>query len=117
VLSPQHAAELRTIMESVTTVKDATGTRAAIPGYRIAGKTGTGKRVIDGQYVDGDVASFVGIAPADAPRYVVAVFAHIPKGEGGAVAAPAFRDMMAFTLGHYQVPPTGAAPPTFAVKG
>ena len=47
------------------------------------------------------------MAPADAPRYVIAVFAHTPGGTGGAVAGPAFSDMMAFTLRHYRVPPTG----------
>jgi cell division protein FtsI (penicillin-binding protein 3) len=115
VVSPQTAGGLRTMMEAVTTVRGATGRSAAIEGYRVAGKTGTGLRVLDGRYVAGaSVGSFIGMAPADAPRYVIAVFAYSPNGdEGGAIAGPAFHDMMSFTLGHYQVPPTGAPAPTF----
>jgi cell division protein FtsI (penicillin-binding protein 3) len=81
----------------------------------VAGKTGTGSLVKDGKYAPGDVASFIGMAPVEAPRYVIAVFAHSPGGEGGAVAAPAFSDMMRFTLFHYGVPPTGNPIPTFTL--
>jgi cell division protein FtsI (penicillin-binding protein 3) len=89
-----------------------------VPGYRVAGKTGTGKFVgPDGKYVAGDVGSFIGMAPVDAPRYVIGVFAHTPKGEGGDVSAPAFSDMMAFALGQNHVPPTGTVPPTFQITG
>jgi len=56
-----------------------------------------------------------GMAPADAPRYVVAVFAHTMHGGGGTIAAPVFKDLMTFTLGHFQVPPTGTPPPAFKV--
>jgi len=115
VISAANAAALRQFLEAVVTVPGATGHNAAIAGYRVAGKTGTGLRVVDGKYVAGDVASFVGIAPADAPRFVIAVFAHTPSGAGGTVAAPVFRDMMAYTLGHYGVPPTGSPPPTFTL--
>jgi cell division protein FtsI (penicillin-binding protein 3) len=115
VLDPANAVALRTALEAVTTVPEATGLQAAIPGYRVAGKTGTGKRLVDGEYVPGEVASFIGMAPADAPRYVVAVFAHTPNGEGGPIAAPAFREIMAYTLRHNRVPPTGAPPPNFVV--
>jgi cell division protein FtsI (penicillin-binding protein 3) len=115
VLSPATAAALRTMLEAVVTVDGATGRGAALPGYRVAGKTGTGSKVVDGHYVAGDVASFIGMAPADAPRYVIAVFAHTPGGEGGKVAAPAFRDMMAFTLSRFHVPPTGTPAPTFVI--
>jgi cell division protein FtsI (penicillin-binding protein 3) len=117
VLSADNATAMRSMLEAVVTMPGATGRSAAIPGYRVAGKTGTGIRVIDGRYAQGEVGSFIGMAPADAPRYVIAVFAHTPAGTGGVVAAPAFRDMMAFTLDHYQVPPTGTTPPTFAVTG
>jgi cell division protein FtsI (penicillin-binding protein 3) len=117
VLSESTAATLRTMLEAVVTVDGATGHRAAVPGYRVAGKTGTGKRVVDGHYAPGDVASFIGTAPADAPRYVIGVFAHSPGGEGGDVSAPAFSDMMAFTLGQRHVPPTGTVPPSFTVTG
>jgi cell division protein FtsI (penicillin-binding protein 3) len=55
------------------------------------------------------------MAPADAPRYVVAVFTHTPGGSGGVVAGPAFAAMMEQTLLHYRVAPTGTEPPTFTV--
>jgi cell division protein FtsI (penicillin-binding protein 3) len=118
VLSTQTADTLREMLEAVVTVDGATGQKAAVPGYRVAGKTGTGKFVgPNGKYVAGDVGSFIGMAPADAPRYVIAVFAHSPNGEGGSVAAPAFSDMMAFTLGQNHVPPSGTAPPSFRITG
>ncbi|MER7456572.1 penicillin-binding protein 2 [Micromonospora sp. NPDC126480] len=115
VLSPDIAAELRTILEAVTTVDGATGLAAAVPGYRVAGKTGTGWRLVDGRKQPGEVASFIGMAPAEKPRYVIAVFAHTPGGGGGDIAAPAFRDMMQFALRHYRVPPSAAAAPKFQV--
>jgi cell division protein FtsI (penicillin-binding protein 3) len=55
------------------------------------------------------------MAPADAPRYVIAIFAHTPVGSGGAVAGPAFAQMMAYVLTHYGVPPSGTRPPAFRV--
>lgn len=115
VLSAQTAQTLRTLLESVTTVTGATGRSGAIEGYRVAGKTGTGLYAQNGGYAPGDVASFIGIAPADAPRFVIAVVLDTASGTGGTVAGPAFRDMMSYTLGHYQVPPTGTKPPTFSV--
>jgi cell division protein FtsI (penicillin-binding protein 3) len=115
VLSPSNAAALRTILEAVTTVDDATGVAARVPGYRVAGKTGTGWRLVDGVKQPGEVASFIGMAPAEKPRYVVAVFVWSPGGEGGTVAAPAFREMMGFTLRHYRVPPSGGKAPKFEV--
>jgi cell division protein FtsI (penicillin-binding protein 3) len=119
VLTPQNAATLRQDLEAVVTVPGATGRSAAIAGYRVAGKTGTGAYVgTNGRYATGTVASFIGMAPADAPRYVVAVFAYTPGGdEGGKAAAPAFKDLMSFTLGHYHVPPTGTNAPTFVTTG
>ncbi|MCW6010215.1 penicillin-binding protein 2 [Micromonospora sp. CPCC 205371] len=115
VLSADNAKALRQMMEAVITVPQGTGRKAAVPGYRVSGKTGTGSRVVNGQYVSGAVASFVGMAPAENPRYVIAVFAHVPAGEGGEVAAPAFSQMMAYTLTHYRVPATSTKPPKFTV--
>ncbi len=115
VISPENAAALRQIMEAVTVVNDATGVKARLDGYRISGKTGTGLQVKDGKYAPGEVASFIGMAPADQPKYVIAVFAHTAGGGGGAVAGPAFRDMMAYTLRHFRVPPTGTNPPEFII--
>jgi cell division protein FtsI (penicillin-binding protein 3) len=115
VISAENAAALRTMLEAVVTVRNATGLSAKVPDYRVAGKTGTGKLVQDGQYASGEVASFIGMAPADAPRYVIAVFANTPGGNGGQVAGPAFAEMMEYTLRHYRVAPTGTQPPTFSV--
>ena len=117
VISADNAAVLRTMLEAVVTVKDGTGGTAAVANYRVSGKTGTGKLIRDGKAVDGDVASFVGMAPADAPRYVIAVFAHTLGGNGGPVAGPAFSEMMSYTLRHFTVAPTGASVPTFRVYG
>jgi cell division protein FtsI (penicillin-binding protein 3) len=115
VLSPDTATAMRRLLEAPVAVPNATGVQASIDGYRIAGKTGTGKQVVDGEYTAGEVASFVGMAPAEDPRYVVAVFAHTPGGGGGQVSAPAFRDIMRYTLQHYRVPPTGAEAPAFTL--
>ncbi|GAA2391840.1 penicillin-binding protein 2 [Catellatospora methionotrophica] len=114
VISAENAAALREIMEAVTTVDQATGRSAALPGYRISGKTGTGSQVLNGKYVKGEVGSFIGMAPAENPRYVVAVFVKTPGvGAGGKVAGPAFRDIMAFTLRHFKVLPSTIASPKF----
>jgi cell division protein FtsI (penicillin-binding protein 3) len=114
VLTPQIAGQLRTALEAVTTAKGATATRAAVKGYVIAGKTGTGQQVGgNGKYLPGYAISFIGMAPADNPQYVIGVFAHVPTGSGGLYAAPAFRDMMTFALQHYQVPASGIKAPTF----
>ncbi|MFG1837737.1 peptidoglycan D,D-transpeptidase FtsI family protein [Micromonospora sp. NPDC049175] len=115
VLSPQNAAALRTMLEAVTTVDHATGLTAAVPSYRVAGKTGTGLRFVDGKQQSGEVSSFIGMAPAENPRYVIAVFVYAPNYGGAAVANPAFRDMMQFTLRHYRVPPSTGSAPKFVV--
>ncbi|SCF00770.1 peptidoglycan D,D-transpeptidase FtsI family protein [Micromonospora chokoriensis] len=116
VLSPQNAAALRTMLEAVTTVDGATGVTAAVPGYRVAGKTGTGSRLVNGKIDTDKVSSFIGMAPAENPRYVIAVFVYSPNGGGAAIANPAFRDMMQFTLRHYRVPPSaGGSAPKFTV--
>jgi len=109
VLSPDVAAVMRTDMSAITS-REATGKKAAIPGYVIAGKTGTGQRVENGHYTAGNVTSFIGMAPATDPRYVVAVFVHAPSGVGGAVSAPLFQELMSYTLRHYEVPPEGEQP-------
>ncbi|WP_344400274.1 penicillin-binding protein 2, partial [Catellatospora chokoriensis] len=114
VISAENAAALREIMEAVTTVDQATGRSAALPGYRISGKTGTGSQVLNGKYVKGEVGSFIGMAPAENPRYVVAVFVKTPGvGAGGKVAGPAFRDIMAYTLRHFKVLPSTIGSPKF----
>jgi cell division protein FtsI (penicillin-binding protein 3) len=115
VLSPAVASELRTMMEAVVDHTGATGTQASVPGYRVAGKTGTGKRLIDGKYTSYNYGSFIGMAPAENPRFVIAVSADVPHGTGGDVAAPAFSKMMSYALWHYEVPPSTTKPPKFKI--
>jgi cell division protein FtsI (penicillin-binding protein 3) len=115
VLSPNVASELRTMMQAVVDDKEATGTQAAVSGYNVAGKTGTGKRLVDGQYTSYNYGSFIGMAPAENPRFVVAVSADVPHGSGGDVAAPAFSLMMRHALLEYAVPPSSTKPPTFKI--
>ena len=116
VLDADVAGELRQMMEAVVTVPDGTGTAAAVTGYRVAGKTGTGKLLVDGRYTSHDAGSFIGMAPADNPRFVVAVQLDVDSGGGGSVAAPAFSEMMYYALLHNQVPPSGSKAPTFKIK-
>ena len=116
VMSAANAAALRRMLEAVPSA-EGTAPAAAIDGYRVAGKTGTGQRVLDNKYLPGNVASFIGMAPADKPRFVVAVFVHSPAGVGGAIAGPAFHDLMSFTLRHFDVPPTGSKAPPIRLYG
>jgi cell division protein FtsI (penicillin-binding protein 3) len=116
VLSPTTAAQLREMMESVVDAKGATGIQAAVDGYRVSGKTGTGKMLVEGQYTKHNAGSFIGMAPAEDPQFVIGVFADVPDGTGGSVAAPAFSEMMSSALRHYRVPPSGTEPPTFKLK-
>lgn len=109
VISAANAKTLRWAMSAITTT-EGTGHAAAIPGYVIAGKTGTGNRAKNGKYLPGNVASFIGMAPYTNPRYVVGVFVHTPSGVGGAVAGPIFKVIMTYLLRHYGIPPDAAQP-------
>jgi cell division protein FtsI (penicillin-binding protein 3) len=118
VISTEVARQLRGMLEGVTN-EGGTAVSAAIPGYRVAGKTGTAQRAAEGGgYGNGYVASFVGFAPADAPRLVLSVSVQDPKNGyyGGAVAGPVFSDIMKFALRSMQVPPTGAASPKLRLR-
>jgi len=88
-------------------VVEGTGTEAAIPGYTVAGKTGTANKVENGRYVSKYVASFVGLVPARKPRLAILVMVDEPHGQiwGGVVAAPIFRDLARFSLQYLEVPP------------
>jgi len=90
-------------------VAEGTGTYAAIPGYQVAGKTGTAQKPDShGGYATGQyVASFVGIVPASRPRLVVLLTVDEPHGAiwGGVVAAPAFQQIASFDLGYLEIPP------------
>ncbi|WP_426595352.1 peptidoglycan D,D-transpeptidase FtsI family protein [Cellulomonas sp. McL0617] len=106
VVSPETAKTVLSMMESV--VDDGTGSSAAIPGYRVAGKTGTAQAwASDG--TQGITASFIGVAPADDPRIAVAVILHNPRSSiyGGTVAAPVFSNVAGYLLGELGVAPSG----------
>jgi cell division protein FtsI (penicillin-binding protein 3) len=107
ILSTAISREVISMLQGV--VSDGTGEQAAVPGYLVAGKTGTAaKPDSSGGYSDTRyVASFVGIVPASAPRLVVLVSINEPQGQifGGVVAAPAFRDIARFALQYLDVPP------------
>jgi cell division protein FtsI/penicillin-binding protein 2 len=97
--------EVKTMLRDV--VAEGTGTEAAVPGYTVAGKTGTAAKPENGVYVRKYVASFVGLVPAAKPRLVVLAAVDEPKGQiwGGVVAAPVFRDIARFALQYLEVPP------------
>ena len=117
VISAEVALELRQMLESVVS-EQGTAPLAAVPGYRVAGKTGTAQRVATtgprrGYYDGTYTSSFIGMAPADAPRFVTAVVLNGTGAKGyfgGQVAAPIFSKVMGFALRSYDVPPTGTTP-------
>jgi cell division protein FtsI (penicillin-binding protein 3) len=114
VISAKTAATLRLMLEGVVS-QDGTAPEARIPGYRVAGKTGTAQRFDPtcGCY-KGYTGSFIGMAPADDPKLIVAVTLQRPvRGYyGGTVAAPVFKDVMTYALQKMQIPPTGSKSPT-----
>lgn len=88
-----------------------TAEETAVPGYTLAGKTGTAQKVVDGRYSESQyVASFVGFAPASDPRLLVSIVIDSPKGDyyGGIVAAPAFGEIAKFALPYLGIPPDGS---------
>jgi cell division protein FtsI/penicillin-binding protein 2 len=107
VLSRRVSAQLMSMLQNV--VAEGTGTLAAVPGYRVAGKTGTAAKPdgLGGYSTTKYVASFVGVVPATDPRLVILVAVDEPQGAiwGGVVAAPAFRDIARFDLQYLAVPP------------
>jgi cell division protein FtsI (penicillin-binding protein 3) len=112
VISARVASQLRDMLEAVTT-NEGTAPLARIPGYRIAGKTGTANRPnSDGGY-SGYTSSFVGFGPADKPQLLVEVVLQNPRSGhfGGLVAAPVFHRVMSFALQTLRIPPTGTRPP------
>ena len=108
VMSPETARAVRRMLEMVV-APGGTAPRAQIAGYRVAGKTGTAHKVDGRSYAaDKYISSFVGFAPASAPRLIVAVMIDEPTaGEyyGGVVAAPVFARIMAGALRIMGVPP------------
>jgi cell division protein FtsI (penicillin-binding protein 3) len=114
VVSRNAARQMTDMMERVVDPNAGTAPYAQVPGYVVAGKTGTAQRVgpVCGCYNGQFTVSFAGFAPADRPRFTVYVVVQNPRngGGGGSVAGPAFEKIMAFALRRYGVPPTGAKP-------
>ena len=110
VLSEQNARTLVSLLESV--VSDGTGKRAAIPGYRVAGKTGTAWKAVGGSYAqDQYIGVFGGVAPATRPRLAAVVVIDDPSGAlyyGGDVAAPVFAAVVGGALRLMGVAPDAA---------
>ncbi|KKZ74157.1 peptidoglycan D,D-transpeptidase FtsI family protein, partial [Streptomyces showdoensis] len=114
VVSEKTAKTLGQMLESVVDDEEGTGNKAAIPGYRVAGKTGTANRVDPelGVY-KGYTASFAGFAPADEPRIAVYCAIQNPtKGSyfGGQICGPIYKKVMEFALKTLHVAPTGSEP-------
>jgi cell division protein FtsI/penicillin-binding protein 2 len=109
VVSPQVAGSLRLMLEGVLAA-GGTASEVSIPGYQLAGKTGTANKPdpTTGGYSDTKfVSSFVGFAPARNPRLLVAIMVDEPQGEvlGGQVAAPAFQQLASFALPYLGIAP------------
>ncbi|MCS6996342.1 MAG: penicillin-binding protein 2 [Casimicrobiaceae bacterium] len=113
VYSPETVARVLEMLERATQ-RGGTAPLAQVPGYRVAGKTGTAKKIVAGDYAeDRYVASFVGLAPVSNPRYVVAVMIDEPSAGafyGGAVAAPVFSAVMGQLLRLFEVAPDAPLP-------
>ncbi|HET6831116.1 MAG TPA: penicillin-binding protein 2 [Solirubrobacterales bacterium] len=110
VISKETSVELRKMLEGVLG-DGGTASEVSVPGYVLAGKTGTAQKVVDGTYSETQyIASFVGFAPAADPRLLAAVIVDDPKGGdyyGGSVAAPAFGEIATFALPYLGIAPGG----------
>jgi cell division protein FtsI (penicillin-binding protein 3) len=119
VVTAQTASQMAYMLEAVVGLHG-TAPSAAVPGYRVAGKTGTAQRANPscGCYDGGGyTTTFVGFAPADDPQYVVAVDLTRPtsSAEGGEVAAPVFADIMKYALTAGGIVPSGTPRPDFTL--
>jgi len=109
VVSADTAQKIRLMLESVVS-SEGTAPNAAIPGYRVAGKTGTASRYNSScNCYSGYTASFIGFAPADNPKYVISVTIQDPQGihYGGLLGGPVFKKVMTFVLQSEHIAPTG----------
>jgi cell division protein FtsI/penicillin-binding protein 2 len=109
IISRTTSANVRTMLEGVLAA-GGTASEVSIPGYQLAGKTGTAQKpdpVTGGYSSSKYVASFVGFAPASDPKLLVAVMVDEPQGDhlGGVVAAPAVQQIMQFALPYLRIPP------------
>jgi membrane peptidoglycan carboxypeptidase len=118
-ISAETAATLTTMMEAV--VERGTARAAQIPGYTIAGKTGTASKIVDRRYSRSDYyASFAGFVPSRKPEFVIVVVIDSPHARGyygGTVAAPVFKRIAEAALLHRGIPPTlNALPPVLVAS-
>jgi cell division protein FtsI (penicillin-binding protein 3) len=112
IVSAETARQVRAMLESAVVGEHGTGARAAVPGYRVAGKTGTARKPNEGArgYSGEYIATFVGLAPVEDPQLVVAVMVDEPRPfYGGLVAAPVFSEVMGAALTTRRVVPDGGA--------
>ncbi|WP_218123781.1 penicillin-binding protein 2 [Quadrisphaera sp. DSM 44207] len=112
VVSEETARSVVSMLEGVVSA-EGTGASAAVPGFRVAGKTGTAQAAGEGGYAgNGYTSSFIGVAPAEDPQVVVAVTLQRPQTDyyGGTVAAPVFSDVMAYALAQRGVEPSSTEP-------
>ncbi|HCB07532.1 MAG TPA: penicillin-binding protein 2 [Nocardioides bacterium] len=127
VVSPDAARQMTLMMERVVDPEDGVAPAANVPGYRVAGKTGTAQRVVScmvngvkqGCYDGSNTVSFAGFAPAEDPRFTVYVVIQNPKvagAGGGATAGPVFSKLMGYTLQHFAVPPGHRKQPVLPVE-
>jgi cell division protein FtsI (penicillin-binding protein 3) len=114
VVSPQVARDVLSMLEQVVT-REGTGLKAAVTGYRVAGKTGTARKLTASGYSgDRHTAVFAGVTPVDKPRFAIVVVVDDPRGGvyyGGDVAAPVFSTIATGALRIFAVPPDGIPPP------
>jgi cell division protein FtsI (penicillin-binding protein 3) len=119
VISVAAAKTLREMMETVVS-DQGTAPLAGIPGYRVAGKTGT-SQVVDPNckcYSRDVIASFIGMAPAEDPEIVVAVAIHHPQNGryGGMLAGPVFKEVAQYSLQQLNIPPSNGKPTGYPVE-
>ena len=113
IIDPLIAEQVIHALESVVE-EGGTGGKAAVPGYRVAGKTGTAKVATAGGYGKDYVGTFVGFAPVSNPRFAMVVIINEPHGTsyyGGSVAGPTFAEVMSSALQLYNVPPDAPQEP------